>query len=52
MLLEKAKRAKASIVKPAQKTEWSGFSGYFSDRDGHLWEIAYNPLFWPGPKDT
>jgi len=50
-LLEKAKNAGATITKPAQKTEWSGFSGYFSDLDGHLWEIAYNPFFWPGPKD-
>lgn len=50
-LLEKAKNAGAKIIKPAQKTEWGGFSGYFTDLDGHLWEIAYNPFFWPGPKD-
>lgn len=23
--------------------EWGGYSGYFADLDGHLWEIAYNP---------
>ncbi len=51
-LLEKAKNAGAKIVKQAQKTEWGGFSGYFSDLDGHLWEVAYNPFFWPGPKDN
>jgi catechol 2,3-dioxygenase-like lactoylglutathione lyase family enzyme len=51
-LLEKAKNAGAKIVKKAEKTDWGGFSGYFSDLDGHLWEIAYNPLFWPGPKDS
>src|SRR3972149_11049578 len=50
-LLEKAKKAGGKIIKPAQKTEWGGFSGYFSDLDGHLWEVAYNPFFWPGPKD-
>lgn len=50
-LLEKAKNFGADIVKPAQQTEWGGFSGYFSDLDGHLWEIAYNPFFWPGPND-
>lgn len=50
-LLEKAKCSGAKIVKQGQKTEWGGFSGYFSDLDGHLWEIAYNPFFWPGPKD-
>lgn len=49
-LLEKAKNAGASIVKPAQKTDWGGFSGYFTDLDGNLWEVAHNPFFWPGPK--
>ncbi len=50
-ILEQAKNAGANIVKQAQKTEWGGFSGYFTDLDGHLWEIAYNPFFWPGSKD-
>jgi len=49
--LEQAKSAGAHIVKQAQKTEWGGFSGYFTDLDGHLWEVAHNPFFWPGPKD-
>ena len=34
------------ITKAAQKAFWGGYSGYFADPDGHLWEIAYNP-FWP-----
>lgn len=50
-VLEKARNCGAKIVKSAQKTEWGGFSGYFADLDGHLWEVAYNPFFWPGPKD-
>lgn len=50
-ILTQAKAAGAEIIKPAQKTDWGGFSGYFADLDGHLWEIAYNPFFWPGPKD-
>jgi uncharacterized glyoxalase superfamily protein PhnB len=50
-ILEKAKIAGATILKEAQKTDWGGFSGYFSDLDGHIWEIAYNPFFWPGPED-
>eukprot|EP00475_Leptophrys_vorax_P005545 TRINITY_DN13346_c0_g1_i2.p1 TRINITY_DN13346_c0_g1~~TRINITY_DN13346_c0_g1_i2.p1 ORF type:complete len:140 (+),score=18.79 TRINITY_DN13346_c0_g1_i2:137-556(+) len=50
-LLEKAQKAGAHIVKQAEQTDWGGFSGYFSDLDGHLWEVAYNPFFWPGPKD-
>lgn len=36
----------ATLVKPAQKVFWGGYSGYFADPDGHLWEVAYNP-FWP-----
>lgn len=33
------------IVKPAARTEWGGYSGYFADPDGHLWEVAHNPGF-------
>lgn len=33
------------IVKPAKRTEWGGYSGYFADPDGHLWEICHNPGF-------
>ena len=51
-VLQQAENAGANIVKQAQKAEWGGFSGYFTDLDGHLWEIAYNPFFWPGPKDN
>ncbi|MBS1777041.1 MAG: VOC family protein [Bacteroidetes bacterium] len=35
----------ATIIKPAQKVYWGGYSGYFKDLDGHLFEVAYNP-FW------
>ena len=35
----------ARIVKPATRAEWGGYSGYFADPDGHLWEIAYAPGF-------
>ena len=48
-LLEQAKNAGDKIVKQAQKAEWGGFSGYFADLDGHLWEVAHNPYLWPGP---
>ena len=41
--LKKAARAGAEIIKPAHKTFWGGYSGYFRDPDGHLWEVAYNP---------
>ncbi len=33
------------VVKPAKRTEWGGYSGYFADPDGHLWEICHNPGF-------
>lgn len=33
------------IVKPAARTEWGGYSGYFADPDGHLWEVAHAPGF-------
>lgn len=50
-LLEQAISAGAKLIKPAQKVFWGGYSGYFADPDGHLWEVAHNPLFWVGPKD-
>lgn len=50
-LLDQVVSAGAKLVKPAQKVFWGGYSGYFSDPDGYLWEVAYNPLFWVGPKD-
>jgi uncharacterized protein len=43
-----AKKAGASIVKPAAKTFWGGYAGYFQDPDGHLWEVAWNPQ-WTTP---
>ena len=36
-----AKQAGATIEKPAQDTFWGGYSGYFSDPDGYLWEVAW-----------
>ncbi len=44
-VLEEAKRLGATIVKPAQKVFWGGYSGYFKDLDGYLFEVAFNP-FW------
>jgi uncharacterized glyoxalase superfamily protein PhnB len=44
-VLAEAKSAGAEIVKPAQEAFWGGYSGYFRDFDGHLWEVARNPSF-------
>lgn len=43
--LRHAKSCGASIVKPARRMPWGGYSGYFADLDGHLWEVAHNPVF-------
>ena len=45
-LLAVAVTAGATLVKPAQDTFWGGYSGYFSDPEGFLWEIAWNPHHW------
>ena len=42
-VMAEAERAGATIVKPAQTAFWGGYSGYFQDPDGHLWEVVYNP---------
>lgn len=41
-----ALRAGATMLKRPQKVFWGGYSGYFADPDGHVWELAMNP-FWP-----
>ncbi len=42
-VMRQAKEAGAKIIKPAGDTFWGGYAGYFTDPDGHLWEIAWNP---------
>jgi len=44
-VLQEARAAGARILKPAQEAFWGGYSGYFSDPDGFLWEVAWNPSF-------
>lgn len=46
-LMKQAKSAGAEIIKPAQKTFWGGYAGYFQDPDGHMWEVAWNPALLP-----
>ena len=38
-IMAEAERAGGTITKPPAKTFWGGYSGYFSDPDGHLWEV-------------
>jgi len=37
-------QAAGAAVKPAQKRDWGGYSGYFTDPDGFHWEVAHNPF--------
>lgn len=42
-VMVQAKKAGATITVPAHDTFWGGYSGYFQDPDGHLWEVVWNP---------
>jgi uncharacterized protein len=46
-VMAKAQAAGATIIKPAHDTFWGGYSGYFQDPDGHLWEVVWNPQWLP-----
>jgi uncharacterized protein len=50
-VVAQAVAAGAQLVKRPQMVFWGGYSGYFKDPDGHLWEVAHNPHFWIGPRD-
>lgn len=43
-LLQKAVKYGAKLIKPAEKAFWGGYSGYFADPSGFLWEVAHNPF--------
>ncbi len=42
--------AGATALKAPEEVFWGGYSGYYADPDGHVWEIAHNP-FWPLGED-
>lgn len=42
-VLKQAQAAGATIPEPAGDRFWGGYSGYFQDLDGHLWEVVWNP---------
>ncbi len=42
-VMEQAEQVGATITDPPHDRFWGGYSGYFQDLDGHLWEIAWNP---------
>ena len=45
LVLAKAEAAGATLRKPAQEASWGGYSGCFSDPEGFVWEVAWNPFF-------
>ncbi|HCA26543.1 MAG TPA: glyoxalase [Betaproteobacteria bacterium] len=49
--IQQALSAGATLATAARSTAWGGYSGYFKDPDGYLWEVAHNPFFWVGPTD-
>ena len=44
-VMQAAENAGAHVTDPAHDRFWGGYSGYFQDPDGHLWEIAWNPAW-------
>jgi catechol 2,3-dioxygenase-like lactoylglutathione lyase family enzyme len=44
-VMAEAKAAGAVITDPARTRFWGGYGGHFTDPDGHLWEVAWNPAF-------
>ncbi|HEY6622770.1 MAG TPA: VOC family protein [Acidimicrobiales bacterium] len=42
-VLEEARAAGGTIVRPAASASWGGTTGAFSDPDGYVWEVAHNP---------
>ena len=51
-VLHTVQSAGAKIIKQAQQVFWGGYSGYFADPDGYLWEVAWNPSFAFDEKDN
>lgn len=45
-VLDQAVAAGARLLRPGDDAFWGGYTGYFADPDGHLWEVAWNPA-WP-----
>lgn len=42
--LAEVEAAGASITRPAAETPWGGYVGYFTDPDGHAWEVTHAPM--------
>ncbi|EUJ21796.1 VOC family protein [Listeria aquatica] len=42
-VMQEVESAGGTVVKSPHDTFWGGYSGYFQDPDGHLWEVVWNP---------
>jgi predicted lactoylglutathione lyase len=51
-VIAEAEAAGATISRPGAETFWDGYSGAFTDPDGHAWEVAHNPHWRIGPDGT
>ena len=43
-VMERVTAAGGTVLKPPQEVFWGGYHGYFSDPEGHIWEVAHNPF--------
>lgn len=48
-LLAQVEVAGGRVLKPAHDIFWGGHIGYFSDPEGHIWEVSHNPFSALGP---
>jgi len=48
--IDRLRKLGGKVIKEPQKVFWGGYSSYFQDLDGHLWEVAFNP-FTPVDED-
>jgi uncharacterized protein len=44
-LLAEVEAGGGRVLKPGHRADWGGYTGYFADPDGFLWEVAWNPHF-------
>jgi catechol 2,3-dioxygenase-like lactoylglutathione lyase family enzyme len=44
-LLDHVAQNGGTVLKPGHRADWGGWTGYFADPDGFLWEVAWNPHF-------
>ena len=50
VVMTQAEAAGAQVLRPPHDVFWGGHIGYFSDPEGHVWEVAYNPYSPLGPE--